>query len=78
MLPDIRNVIANSIEPTLGHLGMSKRSIEWQKERIMLSGKLMESVKYPYRYDPDNHEIIDCRNGSKYPVIDFLEGRLPD
>lgn len=77
MLPDIRSVIADGIEPVLGHLGMSKRSIEWQKERIMLSGKLMESVKYPYRYDPDNHDITDCRSGAKYLVTDFLEGRLP-
>lgn len=75
-VPDIRQVIADSITPILRQMQMSERTLETEIERILLSGRLLNEVEYPYRYDPDRHEIVD-EDGRCYPVSDYLEGRLP-
>lgn len=80
-LPEVREVIAESIEPILRHLNLSEKGIEREKERILLSGRLFKEVSFPYRYDTRNHRIISDRddetNKKYYPVSDYLEGRLP-
>lgn len=78
-LPNVRDVIAESIAPVLRHLRMSERSIKLNQEIIRLSGDLVAQVQYPYRYDVEEHCIVDRRDKSKrYPVSDWLEGKLPD
>ena len=65
--------------------GRERESLyEWML-RIVYDGKFkpMPSMcgadeRLMARYDPDNHDITDCRSGAKYLVTDFLEGRLPD
>ncbi|MCM1140963.1 MAG: hypothetical protein NC453_20535 [Muribaculum sp.] len=78
-IPDIREVLAHAIVPVLENFKMSNRSITHYQEIIRLSGKLFSQVDYPYQYDVRNHNIIDQRDRSKkYPISDWLEGKLPD
>lgn len=78
-LPNVRDVIADSIVPFLTHLKMDGEMIKEEQEKIRLSGQLVESVNYPYIYDIETHKIVDQRDRTKkYPISDWLEGRLPD
>lgn len=77
-LPDMRAVIADSIKPVLKHLGMSERVIDDHQEMIRYSGRLADEVTYPYVYSVEDNIIRDTRDGTRYPVSDWLEGKLPD
>lgn len=78
-LPNVRDMIADSIVPLLKHLRMDGESIKNEQEIIRTSGYLFENVNYPYIYDVDRHKIVDQRDrAKKYPISDWLEGRLPD
>lgn len=78
-LPNVRDVIADSITPLLRHLKMSGERIKEEQEMIRLSGNLFENVSYPYIYSVEEHKIVDQRDRTKkYPISDWLEGKLPD
>lgn len=78
-LPDIREVLAENIEPLLRQFKATEGSIARAKERILLSGKLAKEVGAPYQYDTENHLIVDMNNRAKqYSVRDYLEGKVPD
>lgn len=76
-LPNMREVIANGIQPILKQLNMPEQTIAEWIERIKLSGNLATTVKTPFRYLESEHMIVDVRNKKHYPVSDWLEGKLP-
>lgn len=78
-MPNVRDVIAQSIEPVLKHLRMSEQSIKRNQEVIRYSGVLLSQLEYPYQYDVDDCCIVNILDRTKkYPISDWLEGKLPD
>ncbi len=77
-LPDIREIIAESLEPHLRYLNLREEEITEKKEHILLSGFLSREVQYPYRYDDHNHSIVDYYDNKKwYSVRDYMDGKIP-
>lgn len=76
-IPDIRETIADNLDALLKNLQMNERGRVRERERILLSGKLTQELRYPYNYVCRNHYIQDMKNKKDYSVKDYLEGRLP-
>lgn len=78
-IPDIREILAQDIAPILRHMKMPEKNILRRMEQIRLSGILANAVKYPYRYDTLNHQVIDV-DDPKHPieVRDYLKALSED
>lgn len=79
LVPDIRYILAQGIEPIYRHLQLSEREIERQKEKIRYGHILFQAAsgKSRYRYKASEHIIVDTLTNEEHSVSDYLEGKLP-